>query len=144
MRRAIDTLTSRPAVVFALLAQVTLSTFLLVTSITLPASERAILDQGVLDARWLFLAAALAGYVYALRYRSDTIVLVWVALLTLTCFGRALDILFTGSEFLPRAIEFRVALGWLVVWMMGVVVGLLLTAHAAILRFREAAGRDDV
>lgn len=142
MRRTIDGLQSRPAVLAAQLAQLAFSVLLLVTASSLSPSERDILGVPQLDARWLFLVGGLWGIVYAFAYAHPRVLTGWLVLLGLTTLGRALDLIFSGTEYLNRTQELRGFLGWLALFLALVVVALFLTAAAQLRQFRQLAEEE--
>lgn len=139
MRRTIDGLQSRPAVLVAQLAQLSFSVLLLVTASSLGPAERDILSIQQLDARLLFVVGGAWGIVYAFAYAYNRVLMGWLVLLGLTTLGRALDLLFSGTEYLNRTQELRGFLGWLALFLAFVVVALFLTAAAQLRQFHQLA-----
>lgn len=139
VRRAIDGMQSRPAVMFTQAAQLAFSMLLLVTAWTLAPAERDILGVRQLDARVLFAVAGCWGIVYAFAYMHDRVLMLWLVLLGSSALGRSLDLLFSGVEYLDRDQELRGSLGWFVLLMFAVVGALFLTAAAQLQKMRQIA-----
>lgn len=126
----VNILTGKAALAFTLLTTTVLSCHLALTSATMSEDARAILSQSYLDARWLYAAGSIAGLAYTVHFRSERLRATWIVLLGLCCLGRGLDLLFVGDPIIPRSLEIRGAVAWLLMFMLGVVCALLLTAYS--------------
>lgn len=140
-RRLVNVLTKRPVVVFTLVSQVLLCVHLLGVASTMAPDERDILSIPILDARYLFALTAAAGLAYAIHFTCDRCRDIWLVLLTASTLGRALDFYFVGIDGLARIYELRATGAWLLLWMLGVTIALLLTAYSQLQAVR--AERDE-
>lgn len=122
-------LTGKAAVAFSLATTLALAVYLSFNAWTLPNADRP-MSLASLDHRWLATGATVAGLWYLAHIHDDLATKVWLALLTATAFGRALDLLINGSSELPRGTELRAAWAWALIWAGGIVCAFLLNAYS--------------
>lgn len=103
----------------------------LLTATTLGPDDRSIFGLQLLDARPIYVAAAVLAVlcIPCPRLRPW-----WLFLMSVTTLGRATSIVVLGTTYLDRAAEWRAALGWILLWFLGILAVLVLEAAAA---FRE-------
>lgn len=122
-------LTSRPGLAVARFSILVIAGYLSqVAELLMTADDRLIFGIPWADARPLFIAATVAGVLYAFEPRVDAFRVAWVVLLTVSAWGRALSLLFIGAPALTRAQEFAAATSWLIVFLGGILAALVLTA----------------
>lgn len=128
--RYVKALTGKMAVTVAVLFTLGLAVYLLLIASTMTPANRDILGQSFLDARLLFVLAAVSGCLFATHFRDQLWLNLWLVLLTACSLGRGLDLLLVGDPLLPRSMEIRGAVTWVLHWGLGIVCALLLTAYS--------------
>ena len=119
------TLTSKPAIMIALACTLGLAIYQLWNACTIPVADRQV---GVLDARYLTAAALGVAVLYVAHYREDKVRKAWLAMLTITTWGRALDLWFNGSESLTRTQEAKGFMVYVLLFGFGLTTSYLLSA----------------
>lgn len=113
-----------------------LSVLLIFTGATLEDAERSLFSI-TFDASWLYVLAGVIGLVTVFVHRLTA---VWAVAMTIPTLGRAVTLVIDGGAFdVPRVVELRGALVWLVLWLMGGLCCVVVEGSASIRRY--VAGR---
>jgi len=106
-----------------------LAVYASLTLATLQPGDRTIFGLGGLDARPLYgLVAVLA--VAAIGHPASRPA--WLVVMSIATIGRAASLLVLGSPELTRRAEVRASVGWLLLWLLGILAVLVLEATAVI------------
>lgn len=114
-----------------------LAAYAVLTVVTLPEGDRTIFGLDGLDARPLYvLAAALAVAAVGHAWARP----VFLVVMSAATIGRAASLLVVGSPDLARRAEIRGVVGWLLLWLLGILAVLVLEAASVIRAAREDGG----
>ena len=114
-----------------------LAAYSILTAVTVPVSDRSVFGVERLDARPLYLVAAVLAVA---SIRAAAARPWWLVVMSVAFVGRAASLLVLGSPDLARRAEIRGTLGSLLLWLLGVLAVLVLDA-AATIRDVQAADR---
>lgn len=122
-------LRSRPLAYFCRFVVLVVAGYLShVAGFVLTPEDRLILGVPGFDARWLFTVATVVAVAYAFEPKIDLLRYAWLALLTVSAWGRALSLLLIGSPELDRAREVAGFLSWFLIFASGILATVVLTA----------------
>lgn len=107
-----------------------LSLFGLLTAWTLGRADRSVFGIHALDARWGYVAVSALGLAAIKCHRARA---PWLVLMSLTTWGRAVNLVAVGSSTQSRPDELRAAGGWTLIWLLGILAVMVLEA-AAVMR----------
>lgn len=106
-----------------------LALYALLTAATLAPGDRTIFSVGGLDARPMYVLSAVLAVAAVAHPGARP---VWLVVMSLSAFGRAVSLVLIGSPDLTRRAEWRAAVGWLLLWLLGILAVLVLEAVAVI------------
>lgn len=126
---------SSAATAAARVALVGFSAYMLLTAATLEGADRDLFGI-TFDGRWLYIVTGLLGFGALLERRLVTL---WAVVMTAPTLGRAVTLWVDGSpEVVSRNAEVRGGFGWLLFWLFGALIAIVLEGTA---NLRRSIGR---
>lgn len=100
------------------------------TAYTLAPGDRAVFGYEPFDARYLYVGVAVLAVLTIPEARLRPW---WLVVMSFTTWGRAVSLIVIGSpEVRTRGAEVRGAVGWVLVWLLGILATLVIEASAVV------------